>query len=83
MKKIELQDKNYQFQINSEIRKAKLLQADLKGIRETNNQLESKLENLKYKNYAGKHGYVWRATNGHGAASKYVFCDEWALRALY
>lgn len=60
MKKIELQNKNHQNQINAEVGKFKLLDIELKQARELNNKLKSKMEQIKYQSYGGRRSYDWR-----------------------
>jgi len=45
--------------MNVEITKTKVLQANLKILMETKDQLVSKIEKLKYQSYGGRRSYVF------------------------
>ncbi|KAE9533695.1 hypothetical protein AGLY_009044 [Aphis glycines] len=57
--KLELLNKNLRKKINVEISKSKALQTELNHLKETNDQLVSKNEKLKYQKYGGRRSYVF------------------------
>ncbi|XP_060846905.1 filamin A-interacting protein 1-like [Rhopalosiphum padi] len=59
MNKLELLNKNHRNQINVEISKSKALQMELNRLKETNDQLLSKIEKLKYQSYGGRQSYAF------------------------
>lgn len=59
MKKIDLQNKNYQNQINVEIKKIKSLKIEMNHMEIMNKKLESNIEKIKYQSYGGRNSYVY------------------------
>jgi len=56
-KQIEVLNKNHKNQLNVEINKTKVLQLELNHLKETNDQLVSKIEKIKYHSYGGRRSY--------------------------
>lgn len=73
MKKNELLNKNHQNQINVMIDKAKFLHLEINHLKETNDQLVSKVEKLKYQSYGGRRSYVCASNQSIAPQSKLVY----------
>uniref|UniRef100_A0A2S2P2R2 Lebercilin n=1 Tax=Schizaphis graminum TaxID=13262 RepID=A0A2S2P2R2_SCHGA len=74
MNKLELLNKNHRNQINVEISKSKALQMEINRLKETKDQLQSKIEKIKYESYGGRKSYVFGVNqrNAHKSRSTVI-----------